>query len=109
MFDTYSEIDKNKRMSYQNYISLVRNLLKKRGKRIKLNEYINYSFEEVERLNAMLPMPETERSRNERFLNSFLPDIRELEAYFYDFSENTIGEILSGSKTMEAILQNKPI
>ena len=73
MFDSYSEIDKSKRMSYQNYIALLRSLLKKRGRTVKLNEYINYSFEEVERLNATLSMPETERNRNERFLNSFLP------------------------------------
>lgn len=109
MFDSYSEIDKSKRMSYQNYIALLRSLLKKRGRTVKLNEYINYSFEEVERLNATLSMPETERNRNERFLNSFLPDIRELEAYFYDFANNTIGEILSGTRTMEKIFQTKEI
>lgn len=109
MFDNYSEIDKNKRMSYQNYIALIRSLLKKRGKNVKLNEFINYPFEEVERLNSALPMPETERNRNERFLNSFLSDIRELEAYFYDFADNTIGEILSGTKSMEKIFQNKEI
>ncbi|MBO4868615.1 MAG: hypothetical protein J5585_02760 [Clostridia bacterium] len=109
MFDSYSEIDKSKRMSYQNYIALIRSLLKKRGKSMRLNELINMSFEEVERLNSIVQMPESERNRNERFLNSFLPDVRELEAYFIYFSANMTGEILSGTKTMEKIFQSKDI
>lgn len=109
MFDKYSEIDKSKRMSYQNYIALVRNLLKKRGRQIKLSDLERYSIEDIEDLNSSVNMPDTERNRNERFLNSIRPDIRELEAYFYDFSNNSVGEILSGNKTLEKILATKEV
>lgn len=109
MFDKYSEIEKSKRMSYQSYIALIRNLLKKRGRQLKLNELERYSIEEIEDLNNSLSMPETERNRNERFLNSIRPDIRELEAYFYDFSNNSVGEVLSGSNTLEKIFSTKEI
>ena len=109
MFDKYSEIEKSKRMSYQNYIALVRNLLKKRGRQLKLSDLERYSIEDIEDLNSSVSMPETERNRNERFLNSIRPDIRELEAYFYDFSNNSVGEILSGNKTLEKILSTKEV
>ena len=109
MFDKYSEIEKSKRMSYQNYIALVRNLLKKRGRQLKLSDLERYSIEDIEDLNSSVSMSETERNRNERFLNSIRPDIRELEAYFYDFSNNSVGEILSGNKTLEKILSTKEV
>ena len=109
IFDSYSEVDKNKRMSYQNYIALIRNLLQKKGKKVRLNELAEYDFETVEQMNNTLPMPDAERIRNERFLNSFLPDAREIESYFSHFASNTIGEILSGNQSLEKILQTKPI
>lgn len=109
MFDQYNEMEKSKRMSYQNYIALLRTLLKKRGRQFRLNDLERYSVEEAENLNASLNMPESERNRNERFLNSIRSDIRELEAYFYDFSNNSVGEILSGDKTLERILTAKEI
>ena len=109
MFDKYSEIEKSKRMSCQNYIALVRNLLKKRGRQLKLSDLERYSIEDIEDLNSSVSMPETERNRNERFLNSIRPDIRELEAYFYDFSNNSVGEILSGNKTLEKIFATKEV
>lgn len=109
MFDRYSEIEKSKRMSYQNYIALVRNLLKRRGRQLKLSDMERYSIEDIEDLNFSVSMPETERNRNERFLNSIRPDIRELEAYFYDFSNNSVGEILSGNKTLSRIFETKEV
>ncbi len=109
MFDKYSEVEKSRRMSYQNYIALVRTLLKKRGRQIKLNELENYSIDEVEAMNASIGMSDAERIRNERFLNSIRPDIWELEAYFYDFSTNSVGEILSGSRTISKVLASKPV
>jgi len=109
LFDKYSEIEKSKRMSYQNYIALVRNLLKKRGRQLKFSDLERYSIEDIEDLNSSISMPETERNRNERFLNSIRPDIRELEAYFYGFSNNSVGEVLSGNKTLEKIFATKEI
>ena len=109
MFDKYSELEKSKRMSYQNYVALLRGFLKKRGRTLKFNELENYTIEEMEDLNARLPLTDMERNRNERFLNSIRPDIRELEGYFYDFSNNSIGEILSGSKTIERVFNSKDI
>lgn len=109
MFDKYSELEKSRRMSYQSYIALVRTLLKKRGRQIKLGELENYTVDEVEMLNATINMPDAERIRNERFLNSIRPDVRELEAYFFDFSSNSVGEILSGSRTLAKVLAAKPV
>ena len=109
MFDKYSELEKSKRMSYQNYVALLRGFLKKRGRTLKFNELENYTIEEMEDLNARLPLTDMERNRNERFLNSIRPDNRELEGYFYDFANNSIGEILSGSKTIERVFNSKDI
>ena len=109
MFDKYSEVEKSKRMSYQNYVALIRNLLKKRGRQLKLCDLERYSIEDIEDLNMSLNMPDAERNRNERFLNSIRPDIRELEAYFYDFSNNSVGEVLSGNKTLDKIFATKEV
>lgn len=109
MFDKYSELERSKRMSYQNYVSLIRALLKKRGRQLKICDLERYTIEEIEDLNMSINMPDTERNRNERFLNSIRPDIRELEAYFYDFTNNSVGEILSGSKSLGRILQTKEV
>ena len=42
LFDSYNEIDKTKKMSYMNYLSLLRSLTKKAGKNIKINEFIKF-------------------------------------------------------------------
>ena len=109
MFDKYSEIDKSRRMSYQNYVALIRNLLKKRGRQLKFSDLERYTIEDVEDLNLSVSITDVERNRNERFLNSIRPDIRELEAYFYDFANNSVGEILSGNKTLEKIFSSKDV
>lgn len=109
MFDKYSEVEKSKKMSYQSYIALLRGFLKKRGRALRFNELENYTIEEMDDLNSRLAMPDAERSRNERFLNSIRPDIRDLESYFYTFANNSIGEIFSGSKTIEKIFNSKSI
>lgn len=109
MFDKYSEIERNKRMSYQNYIALVRNLLKKRGRQLKISDLEKYSIEDIEDLNTSINMTDVERNKNERFLNSIRPDIRELESYFYYFSNNSVGEILSGDKNLEKIFAKKNV
>ena len=109
LFDLYSEIDKTKKMSYMNYLALLRSLAKMAGKNVKINELVDYPIEEVEALNLKYCTKPIEQARNDRFLNSIRSDIRDLEAYFYDFSQNVIGYVLSGSKSLEKIVQLKPI
>lgn len=109
LFDSYNEIDKTKKMSYMNYLSLLRSLTKKAGKNIKINELVDYPIEEVENLNIKYCTNPMEQSRNDRFLSSIRSEIRDLEAYFYDFSQNVIGYVLSGTKSLEKIFQLKPI
>lgn len=108
LFNMYNEIDKTKKMSYQNYISLLRLLANKAGKRVKLNNLVDYPIEEVENFNLMY-CTGMEQARNDRFLNSIRTEIRELEAYFFDFSNNLAGYILSGNKSLEQIFNFKPI
>lgn len=109
LFDSYNEIEKGKKMSYMNYLALLRGLAKKAGKNIKINQLVNYPIEEVEDLNMKYATNPMEQSRNDRFLNSIRSDIRDLEAYFYDFSQNVIGYVLSGNRSLEKILQARPI
>ncbi len=109
LMEQYNPIDPGKKMKYQNYISIVRTLLATRGKKLKLNELYDYNIDEVEMLNAQANIPDMEKMRNERFLNSFRQDIFELETYFYEFANNTVGHILSGSKSLESIFSTKPI
>lgn len=108
LFDMYSEIDKSKKMSFQNYIALLRSLTKKAGKKIKLNEFSDCPIEELETIN-MTYCTGVEQSRNDRFLSSIRSEIRELESYFYDFSNNVAGYVLSGNKTLEQIFKLKPL
>ena len=107
LFDTYSPIDASKKMNYQSYIDIMRRLLKVTGKHVRLNEFYNHSIEEIDDLNRRAPIPQVDRDRNERFLNGFRLDAMGIESYFRVFSENTIGYIMSGIKTLERIFQNK--
>lgn len=108
LFDMYNEIDKTKKMSFQNYIALLRNLAKKAGKRVKLNNLADFPIEEIETYNSVYCYG-MELSKNDRFLSSIRSEIRELEAYFFDFSNNVAGYVLSGNKSLEQIFKIKPI
>lgn len=108
LFDMYNEIDKTKKMSFQNYIALLRTLAKKAGKRVKLNNLADFPIEEIENYNSIY-CNGMELSRNDRFLSSIRTEIRELESYFFDFSNNVAGYILSGNKSIEQVFKTKPI
>lgn len=108
LFDTYNEIDKSKRMSFQNYIALLRSLAKKAGKRVKLNNLSYFPIEEVESYNLKY-CTGMDQSRNDRFLSSIRSDIRELESYFYDFASNVPGYVLAGNNSLEQIFKLKPL
>lgn len=107
LFDSYSQIDASKKMNYQSYIDIMRRLLSVFGKQVRLNEFYNHSIEEIDDLNRRAPIPQTDRDRNERFLNGFRAEAMGIESYFRAFSENTIGHIMSGTKTLEKIFQTK--
>ena len=107
--EMYNQIDPAKKMKFQNYISIVRSLLATRKKRLRLNELYQYNVDEVEMLNASAPIPDAEKMRNERFFNSFRADIFEFETYFYEFSNNAVGHILSGAKSLETIFASKNV
>ena len=107
--ELYNEIDSAKKMKFQNYISIVRQLLATRKKRLRLNELYQYNIDEVEMLNASAPIPDVEKMRNERFFNSFRSEIFEFETYFYEFANNAVGHILSGAKPLETIFASKTV
>ena len=107
LFDAYSPIDANKKMNYQSYIDIMRKLLNIFSKKTALNDFFNYSIEEIDDLNKRAPIPQKDRDRNERFLNGFRTDAMGIEAYFRIFSENTIGYIMSGTKSLDKIFQTK--
>jgi hypothetical protein len=107
IFDAYSQIDTSKKMNYQSYIDIIRRLLGVFGKQVRLNEFYNHSIEEIDDLNKRAPISQTDRDRNERFLNGFRTEAMGIESYFRAFSENTIGYIMSGTKTLEKIFQVK--
>jgi hypothetical protein len=107
LFEAYSPIDAGKKMNYQSYIDVIRRLFKAAGKQVRLNEYFNHSIEEIDDLNRRAPISQTEKDRNERFLNGFRADAMGIKSYFRAFSENTIGYIMSGTKNLEKIFQTK--
>ena len=107
LFDAYSPIEASKKMNYQSYIDIMRRLLKVFGKQVRLNEFYNHSIEEIDDLNRRAPIPQIDHDRNERFLNGFRSEAMGIESYFRAFSENTIGHIMSGTKTLEKIFQVK--
>lgn len=107
-FDAYNEIDKTKKMSFLNYISILRSLAKKAGRQVKLNNLSDYPIEELDNLNLTY-CSGVEQSRNDRFLSSIRTEIRELEGYFFDFSNNIAGNILSGEKSLEQLFKLQPI
>ncbi len=108
IFDLFNEIEKSKKMSYTNYIAILRNLARKAGKTVKLDNLAEFPIEEVEEFN-MRYCSSVEQSQNDRFLSGIRTDIRELEAYFYDFSQNIAGYVLSGNKSLEKIFRMTPI
>lgn len=108
IFDLYNEIDRARKMSYQNYIALLRSLAAKAHKKVRLDNLADFPIEEVELLN-MTYCTGMEQTRNDRFLNSIRPEIRELESYFFEFSSNVPGYIFSGNKSLEQIFRTKPV
>ena len=108
IFDLYNEIERGRKMSYQNYITLLRSLAAKAHKKVRLDNLADFPIEEVESLN-MTYCTGMEQMRNDRFLNSIRPEIRELESYFFEFSSNVPGYILSGNKSLEQIFRTKPV
>lgn len=109
LFDQYNEIDRTKKMSFTNYIAMLRSLTKKAGKNVRLDQLVDYPIEEVEELNSRYSGSPMEQSRNDRFLSGIRSDISELESYFYDFSQNVLGYIFSGTKSFDKIFAQRPI
>jgi len=107
LFDAYSPIEASKKMNYQSYVDIMRRLLKATGTQLHINEFYDHSIEEIDDLNRRAPIPQVDRDRNERFLNGFRLDAMGIESYFRAFSENTIGYIISGTKTLDKIFQTK--
>lgn len=108
LFNVYNEIDRSKKMSYQNYIALIVDLAKKAGKKVRLDNLAEFSIEELDNYN-MTYCSGVNQMRNDRFLNSMRAEVRDLEAYFADFSYNSAGFVLSGNREIEQIFRYKPI
>lgn len=109
LFDQYNEIDRTKKMSFTNYVAMLRTLTKKAGKNVRLDQLVDYPIEEIEELNSRYSTSPIEQSRNDRFLNGIRSDISELESYFYDFSQNVLGYVFSGTKSFDKIFAQRPI
>jgi len=107
LFDTFSPIEPSKKMTYSTYIDIMRKLLKLSGKNVRINELYNYSIEDIDNLNRRSALPQIDKDRNERSLNSFRSDAIGIESYFRVFAENTIGYIMSGTKTLDKFFQTK--
>lgn len=108
IFSTLSEVDKSKKVIYQNYISIIRSLLKENGKKFKLNELSEYTLEDFDRMNSVSRMPQTQKMRNDGFLNKLRGgDAYEIESYFDLFKDNNLGDILSGDMSLETVFRSK--
>ena len=79
LFNAYNEIERSKRMSYQNYVTLLLELAKKAGKKVRLDNLAEISIEDLDDYN-MRYCSGTEQLRNDRFWNSMRTEVRELEA-----------------------------
>lgn len=110
IFDAYSDIPPECKMKYLNYIMLMRDLIRKSGKKnVKLSELVNYPIEKLEDFNLKYVTNPNEQLKNDRFLGTMRAEIIALESYFSVFATNTIGEIFSGVNGIEQILNKKPV
>jgi hypothetical protein len=109
LFESFQSIEQSQKMSYLTYIAIMRNLLIKDGKQVMLNNLNDYSFDVIDSLNQRLPLPQDERDRNSRFLNSFRLHSSNIESYFRVFANNTIGNIMSGNRSLDKIFEGKDI
>ena len=109
IFNKYTEFDASLKMKFKQYVSKMIKLANAYGKGIQLNELCQYTIEKLEDMNARSRLSDAEKSINERFFDSVRQDISILESYFYDFSNNNIGFILSGNKTLEQIISSGKI
>ncbi|MBE6530032.1 MAG: hypothetical protein E7680_05485 [Ruminococcaceae bacterium] len=106
ILNRYIEFEPTFKMKFKQYLSKMVHLLKISGHPIKLNELVRYNIEELEDINAHANIPEAEKSMTERFFDSVRQDISILESYFYDFSNNNVGFILSGNQSIESVLRS---
>lgn len=109
IFNKYIEFDASLKMKFKQYVSKMIKLVRAQGKKIQLNELYQYTIEKLEDMNMHSRLSDIEKNQNERFFDSIRQDISILESYFYDFSNNNIGFILSGNKTLEQIINNGKI
>lgn len=107
LFETYSPIDPSKKMNYMTYIDIMRKMFKTFGKNVPINEFNNYSIDDIDDMNRRAPIPQADKDRNDRFLNGFRNDAMGIESYFRVFADNTIGNIMSGNKTLDKVFQTK--
>lgn len=106
IFNKYVEFDSSLKMKFKQYVSKVIKLAKAYGKNLQLNELSQYTIEKLEDMNARSRLSDAEKHQNERFFDSVRQDVSILESYFYDFANNNIGFILSGTKTLEQIINS---
>lgn len=109
IFNKYIEFDASLKMKFKQYVSKMIKLTKAYGKSLQLNELSQYTIEKLEDMNSRSRLPDSEKNLNERFFDSIRQDVSILESYFYDFANNNIGFILSGSKTIEQIIGSRKI
>ena len=109
IFDKYEPFEKSKKLYFHNYVSLFRNLVKRTGKKVTLQNMHDWDIDDLEMINMQYVTDPIEQQKNERFLNAIRPNIIELESYFHAFSQSIAGEIFSGNKSIEQILSRKSI
>ena len=109
IFNKYIEFDAGLKLKFKQYVSKMIKLTKAHGKAVRFNELYQYTIEKLEDMNYRSRLSDVEKNQNERFFDSVRQDISILESYFYDFSNNNIGFIFSGNKSLEQIINSGKI
>jgi len=109
IFNKHSEFESSFKMKFKQYLSKLVYFIKLSGQTVKLNQLHTYTIEKLEDINARARISDLEKHQNERFFDSIRQDVFVLESYFYDFSNNNIGFIMSGNQSLEQIISTRKI
>lgn len=109
ILNKYLQFEGTVKMRFKEYLAKMVCFIKLAGKTVKINELYQYTLETLEDMNDRSRLSEAEKIRNERFFDGVRADIGILESYFSDFENNNIGFILSGTQSLEDIINTGKI
>ncbi|MEY8189903.1 hypothetical protein AB4X15_09635 [Peribacillus simplex] len=108
LFSQFSELDKEQYLRFSRYISSIFKLVDDKNK-LNFNNLLDY---EVNLLKVMVNkkvLPDNEKNRILRYLDTAYDDFIMIETYFDLFIQSGISNMLSGEKSIADIMNNEEV